>query len=189
MKLKTSILIFKSLNFTINENDKIVFWGKSGVGKSTLLQLLGRLILPTNGQILYYGITEDNISWSFQDPLLIDEFTTLENILVFSRKSETEIDHILQKLGILNLKDTEARLLSSGEKQRVSLARAIAREPKVLIIDEPTAMVDQVNKDFIFQLLSDYRSTMILATHDPTFRKLAGKHFEIKQKRIISLNF
>ncbi len=179
--------IFKGINLEIRNKEKIIIWGKSGSGKSTLLQLLGQLIRPKKGRIEYENLSPFEISWCFQDPLLVDEFSAMENIQINSEYSRQEITHYLRKLGIENLAKIKTSYLSGGEKQRIAIVRALATDKKVLIIDEPTAMVDQVTKQGIYEILEGFEGTLIMATHDPIFRKFEGNHYIVENYSLVGI--
>ena len=174
--LKTTSLIFKDkgLNF---------IYGPSGSGKSTLLNIIGGLLTPTTGTITYNGIilNKDNIDryinqkvgFVFQNFNLINSYTIYENIMLAVRITgnninEEEIDEILRKLNIYNLKHRKVRDLSGGEIQRAAIARALAKNVDVIIADEPTGNLDSKNSEDIFKLLKEIANDklVIVVSHD-----------------------
>lgn len=162
--------------------------GASGAGKSTLLKLLTREVVPTSGKIIVGGLDYDDILASeipalrrrigtiFQDFKLLTNRTVYENVafaLEISGASNTEIRSIVPKMlklvGLLNKQDNFPGELSGGEKQRVSIARAMVRDPKILIADEPTGNLDSENSREVVDLLeriNEHGTTVLLVTHD-----------------------
>jgi len=176
------------VNFEIKEGEFVSVVGQSGAGKSTLLKMIFAEEKPTNGRILIKGrdITEikqnklpilrRHIGVVFQDFKLLDKKTVFENVsfaMEVAGKSDKEIEEdVPQVLDIVGLLDKKGRYpseLSGGEKQRVSIARALVHRPDIIVADEPTGNLDLVNTWDIVQLLvkiNQYGTTIILATHN-----------------------
>ena len=162
---KSEICVLKKLNLTINNNEFICIIGKSGVGKTTLLKMLGGIEKPSAGSILYtdmelYKCLETKmeeyrrkeIGFIFQDYKLLDELTVQENILipqildgVKREAAESKMDKITELFGINDKKNFYTYELSGGEKQRAAICRALINNPKVILADEPTGNLDSVN--------------------------------------------
>ena len=193
--------IFKGANLQIRAGETIALVGPNGVGKSTLVNLLMRFFKPDAGQITLDGICLEainltslraNIGYVAQDPILFDT-TLLANIKYGSEEASLEAVHDALKLAQLDglMKNFPQGLqtiigeggirLSGGERQRVALCRALLKSPKVLILDEPTAMFDmRSEKEFVanMQLVSNGRTTIII-THRPESLSLADRIFMI----------
>lgn len=172
----------------IRPGEFVILVGASGAGKSTLLKLLTREVVPTSGKIIVGGLDYDDILASeipslrrrigtiFQDFKLLTNRTVYENVafaLEISGASNTEIRSIVPKMlklvGLLNKQDNFPGELSGGEKQRVSIARAMVRDPKILIADEPTGNLDAENSREVVDLLeriNEHGTTVLLVTHD-----------------------
>lgn len=201
---KEKTFILNDLYFEVHEGDFVAIIGKSGSGKSTLLNILSTIDTPTKG---YYIFNEKNltklndnqlaefrnqsIGVVFQSYHLIEDYTVSENVLLplmFSnQKKQPNLDGILEKLDILPLKDKRVKILSGGEQQRVSIARAIISNPKMLLADEPTGNLDHENRDNILSILKKLNSegmTIIVVTHDLEFAKKFNKIYEIKDGKI-----
>jgi lipoprotein-releasing system ATP-binding protein len=172
--------VLKGIDLSINEGEMVSIVGASGVGKSTLLYILGALDKPTIGKILFHGIdisslNEDSLAtfrnttvgFVFQFHHLLPEFTALENVMMpglilRSQKSEVrnqykeihkKAEGLLDEMGLLERKEHRPGELSGGEQQRVAVARALILEPKVILADEPTGNLDTETGETLFNLL------------------------------------
>lgn len=193
-----------NLNFTIDEGELVVILGPSGSGKSTLLNLLGGLDSVTSGDIIIIdgeNITDFNdteltrfrskkIGFIFQFYNLIPNLTACENIEVLNDTVDETINgrEVLKKVLLENHADKFPSELSGGEQQRVSIARAIAKKPKMLLCDEPTGALDSNTGKTIIELLVDLckreHTTVIIVTHNSEFAKIADKVLHVKNGQI-----
>ena len=197
--LETKNLRFKydnniELNFpdikTSKEN--LLILGASGVGKTTFLHLLSGLLKPMNGEIDLLGTKISNLKMSemdrfrgknigivFQKPHFINSLTVKENLQLaqyISKKSDkNRIQSLLESLGIEDKANKKTQNLSQGEKQRVSIALAIVNSPKLILADEPTSSLDDLNCDKVINILknqaSKYKAKLIIITHDYRLKK------------------
>lgn len=197
--LETKNLRFKydnnlELNFpdikTSKEN--LLILGASGVGKTTFLHLLSGLLKPMNGEIDLLGtkisklkmsemdrFRGKNIGIVFQKPHFINSLTVKENLQLaqyISKKSDkSRIQSLLESLGIEDKANKKTQNLSQGEKQRVSIALAIVNSPKLILADEPTSSLDDLNCDKVINILknqaSKYKAKLIIITHDYRLKK------------------
>ena len=197
--LETKNLRFKydnnlELNFpeikTSKEN--LLILGASGVGKTTFLHLLSGLLKPMNGEIDLLGTKISNLKMSemdrfrgknigivFQKPHFINSLTVKENLQLaqyISKKSnKNRIRSLLESLGIEGKANKKTQNLSQGEKQRVSIALAIVNSPKLILADEPTSSLDDLNCDKVINILknqaSKYKAKLIIITHDYRLKK------------------
>ena len=178
----------KDVNLNIGSGEFISIVGQSGAGKTTLLKLLTAEETPTKGKVILdsYDINfikpshlpklRQKIGVIFQDFKLLDKRTVFENVsfaLEMAGKTNEEIQNLIpQLLEIVGLSEKIGNYpneLSGGEKQRVSIARALVHKPKILLADEPTGNLDMINSWDIIQLLlkiNQYGTTVILATHN-----------------------
>ena len=192
-----------NLNFTIDKGELVVILGPSGSGKSTLLNLLGGLDKATSGEII---IDNENITsfsdkkltryrakeigFIFQFYNLIPNLTACENIELLNDIVDEGIDgkEILAKVGLSKHVNKFPSELSGGEQQRVSIARAIAKNPKMLLCDEPTGALDSNTGKIIIELLIDLcereNTTVIIVTHNAEFAKVANKVIHIKNGQV-----
>lgn len=166
----------------IGEGETLALIGPSGAGKSTLLRLLALLESPTSGTLAYDGqqiagpvpvALQRQVTLMFQHPLLLD--TTVEQnagygLRVRGRRDRQKIAAVLEQLGLGELVSARVKSLSGGEQQRVALARALVIQPRVLLLDEPTAHLDPYNVQIIEEAIAELQrtrgTTIVLATHN-----------------------
>ncbi len=184
--------VLKGIDLTIAQGEFVAIMGKSGAGKSTLLYQLGLLDHPTTGEIIIDGTNTTSLShadrttfrlnelgYIFQDYALLPELTAIENVMVpllMQGKSDEEARAIslasLDRIGLAHKENNLPNQLSGGEQQRVSIARAVAHNPKILFADEPTANLDSESGDAvlaIFKDLHDKGQTIVMVTHEPEY--------------------
>ena len=172
-----------NINFKINENEIVGLLGPNGCGKTTTIGMILGLLKPTNGQVLINGmdIEKNKISllhkMNFISPYieLPKKLTVKQNLIVYGKlynvKNLNErIDHLSDKLRLNTLLDKVTGELSSGQKNRVSLAKALINDPTVLLLDEPTASLDPETGDFVRTFLENYKKekkiSVLLASHN-----------------------
>ena len=189
----------------MNKEKFVVILGPSGAGKSTLLNLLGGLDTPTNGKIIVDGndianLNSDQLAeyraskvgFIFQFYNLIPTLTVLENISLVNEISKDHLDakQILDGVGLLDHANNFPSELSGGEQQRVSIARALAKNPKIVLCDEPTGALDSKTGVMILKLLKDmcdkYQKTIIVVTHNQNIAKIADVIVRVKNGKIKS---
>ena len=187
--------ILWDIDMTLERGDLVAVVGASGVGKSTFLQLLGTLDLPTSGSIRFDGeelttmssarlaeFRNRRIGFVFQFHHLLPEFTALENVMmpaliqrIPAAQARRMAREILGRVGLLHRLTHRPGELSGGEQQRVALARAMVLQPSLLLADEPTGNLDRTTGQAIHQLFLDlnreHGSTLLVVTHNP---ELAG---------------
>ena len=191
------------VNFTIEEGEFVVILGPSGAGKSTLLNLLGGLDSLTSGEIIVNGehiesfddnqltgYRARNVGFIFQFYNLIPNLTTLENVELMKDIVDVDIDglSVLESVGLKEHADQFPAQLSGGEQQRVSIARAVAKQPTMLLCDEPTGALDSKTGVLILNLLQDMsnnqNTTVIIVTHNAILAEAADKVIRIKNGQI-----
>ena len=181
--------VLKNINLEIREGEFLVITGKSGSGKSTLLYVLSLLDRPTEGKIIFkkcdtFSFSEkndaqcrlNNFGFVFQNYALLPELTALENVMlpVMERRKDwkgikEEAINLLTQIGLGNQLNNRPPQLSGGENQRVSIARAVINNPKIIFADEPTANLDSKRSEEIMELISNMNKkgiTIVLATHE-----------------------
>ncbi len=195
-----SLSVISDLSVIFASGRSFSIMGQSGVGKSTLLQLLGLLDSPSTGEILFddqkiHGIKEraafrgQNIGFIFQSHNLLPEFSSLENVamplLIAGIEPELALKRaktLLDRVGVRSEASTPQ--LSGGEQQRVSLARALVTNPKLLLADEPTGNLDSGNAKLVMQLLkevcSESGALLIMVTHNPELARQCDQLYEMK---------
>ena len=194
------------IDLKINQGEFVVILGPSGAGKSTLLNLLGGMDKATSGSITIGGddiakyndkeLTKyraTNVGFIFQFYNIMPTLTVEENINLIKDVTATTKDskEILKSVGLLKHKDKFPGELSGGEQQRVSIARAIMKEPKVLLCDEPTGALDSKTGIDILKLLkeqSNNNTTVIIVTHNSLIADIADRIIKIKNGKVESNN-
>jgi len=179
--------VLDGISFVVREGEFVTIYGKSGCGKTTLLNILGGLDRPTSGSVAVDGerlekLSEDRlakmrldkIGFVFQDFNLLMDLTVTENValpLRFSRKRDNgRVNALLDEFEIRHIADETANKISGGEAQRTAIARAMMNEPRIILADEPTGNLDSENTDNVMEMFSlvrkEFKATIILATHD-----------------------
>ena len=173
----------KNINFEIKENEIIGLLGPNGSGKTTTIGMILGLLKPTSGEVLINGLKiEDNPieilkKINFISPYieLPKKLTVKQNLIVYGKlysvkKLNDKIDYLVSKLRLENLLNRVTGELSSGQKNRISLAKAIINDPNVLLLDEPTASLDPEIGDFVRTFLENYKKekkvSILLASHN-----------------------
>lgn len=186
-------VIFENFSVGIESGDFVIIRGASGKGKSSLLNIIGLLETPDSGEVLYNGVVVKNektkliykrkdISYVYQNYGLLENETILKNLtlpLNVSKKEITKLKSVMKKVGLQDLSlKTKIYTCSGGEQQRIAIARAILKEPKLIIADEPTGNLDRDNSDNvinIFKALNKQGITIIMATHDSDYFGVGNK--------------
>ena len=193
------------VNLTLEEGKFIVILGPSGAGKSTLLNLLGGLDSPTDGQILVEGrdiagLTGDALAeyrassagFVFQFYNLIPTLTVKENVALVKEIARDALDpeRMLAEVGLSDHLNQFPAQLSGGEQQRVSIARALCKNPKILLCDEPTGALDSETGVLVLKLLlsmaKNYGKTIVIVTHNQNIAKMADTVVRVKNGKIRS---
>ena len=200
-----------NIDLVINEKDYVAITGKSGSGKSTLLNILGLLDSPSSGcyNLLAHEVAKlsrnqlanlrnSYIGYVFQAFNLILSLTVFENIalpLMYAGKNKKDIknrvDEIAKKMGISHRLNHYPSVLSGGEMQRVTICRALANLPKLIILDEPTGNLDSENGYMVMDLIDELHqegTTICLVTHDNEFAQRASKIIVMQDGKIVSKN-
>ena len=171
--------VLRGINLSVDENDFVVILGASGSGKSTLLNILSGLEKSDSGEVLYNG---ENIS----------NLTVFQNVRVGANlANNSDCSEILKELGLEDKVEKYPNELSGGEQQRVSIARALAKKPKVLFLDEPTGALDEETGrgilEYIFKLRNESKFTMIMVTHNENIAQIANKIVHVKSGKVSSI--
>jgi len=169
--------ILNDISLNVQPNTFNVITGESGSGKSTLLSIMSTLLKPTMGELFFDGTASTQIKninhfrnqevgFIFQFHYLISHLNVYENIALVTKKSRSEIEKLLSKLDIVELRAKYPDQISGGQRQRVAIARAMINSPKYIFADEPTGNLDSKNSKIVFNLLRELDATVIVATHD-----------------------
>lgn len=199
--------IISNLDLVVNKGEFISITGKSGEGKTTLLNLIGLLDSFQNGNYLFEGndvsrslgrkteIRSKSIGFIFQDYCLLENLSVLDNILMPFFYSDVEItkklyakaNEYLEKFGLTRLGKTKAKFLSGGEKQRVSIVRAMLKEPSLILADEPTGNLDPENSQLIsseLKKLSQMGTAVIVVTHNQNVFENVDTKYKLSGGRV-----
>ncbi|MEI0530737.1 amino acid ABC transporter ATP-binding protein [Brachyspira pilosicoli] len=185
--------VLKGIDVNVEKGEIIAIIGPSGSGKSTFLRCINRLEEPTNGKIFIDGENildkktdinkiREKVGMVFQHFNLFPHKTVMENIILAPMKlkgytkeqAETKALELLQKVGLVEKKDTYPNKLSGGQKQRIAIARALAMEPEVMLFDEPTSALDPEMIKEVLDVMIDLAKegmTMLIVTHEMGFAK------------------
>jgi len=202
------ITVFRNLSFELPEGVFAAVMGPSGVGKSTLLHLLGGIDRPDAGHVEVFGVSladlppaerarfrNGRVGFVFQFHHLLPEFTAEENVAFPHRiaglsagSARRLARELLARVGLADRGAHRARALSGGEQQRVAIARALARNPGLLLADEPTGNLDAESAARVFDLLEELHRergmSTILVTHNPDLAKRCDKIFTMSREGI-----
>ena len=205
------INVLKKINYNFKKGKIYSLMGPSGSGKSTLLNILSLIDRPSSGSVVFenkqinFNNQKDNdilrskkIGIIYQQDNLLPDFTTLENIYLASlaagnnkNLSINKAKDLLKKVGLSNRSDHYPSELSGGEKQRVSIARAVVNDPQILLADEPTGSLDNNTAKIIFEILKKQLNSnrlIIFATHNRFFANKADCLLEIVNGNIKTIN-
>jgi lipoprotein-releasing system ATP-binding protein len=194
-----TIEVLRGIDVTIESGDCLAIVGNSGVGKSTLLHILGTLDHPTSGTVEFRGedvfakssdelarFRGDSLGFIFQFHHLLPEFNAVENVMMPGLIADEDLDELrtravalLEEVGLGHRVEHPVGKLSGGERQRVAVARAVVREPALLLADEPTGNLDpkagnQV-LDLLLELTRAHRSGLVVVTHSPEIATRLGR--------------
>jgi lipoprotein-releasing system ATP-binding protein len=202
------VQILKGVDLTVARGQAIAITGRSGEGKSTLLQLLGTLESPCEGSLEISGqvvtnfnkghIRNKNIAFVFQSFHLLEDYTALENILMPARIGRENTSQgspaynralqLLERMGLKERAHFHTKLLSGGEKQRVAIARALCNDPDLILADEPSGNLDKQTAENIHELLLNFarqeNKSVIIVTHDQNLASVCDKQYVLQDGQL-----
>jgi lipoprotein-releasing system ATP-binding protein len=203
------LCILNGVQLTVQAGESVAIMGRSGEGKSTLLQILGTLDQPCRGQIIIDNQTVSvsnrtkvrnrSIGFVFQSFHLLEDYTALENVLMPARiarrsthkgsEARQHALYLLEKVGLSDRIHFHTKLLSGGEKQRVALARAMCNDPALIFADEPSGNLDRQTADLIHRILlsfvEEHGKSLVIVTHDKELASLCSKQYELQNGQLI----
>ena len=202
--------VLRGVNLRIEEGEFVAVTGRSGSGKSTMLNVLSTLTEPDSGQVLFQGadlaamreqerdhLRNNAFAMIFQAHHLMPYLSVLENVLLpgangfrgISAQQRQRAVSCLERVGLGHKKHSLPSELSGGEQQRVAIARGLASDPRILFADEPTGSLDMATGDSIMQLLRELNGeglTIVMVTHNPDYAALAGRCVQMCEGRVLS---
>ena len=211
-KIYESVNALSNINLKVKKGDWIAIMGSSGSGKTTMMNIIGCMDRPSNGQVLIDGvdiskesqknltnIRREKIGLIFQQFHLISYLTALENVMVaqyyHSMIDEKEAMEALRKVGLADRAKHLPSQLSGGEQQRVCIARALINNPEIILADEPTGNLDEANEIMVIEILKQLHkegATIIVVTHDPevgdeAMRKITLDYGKIVDDKLLTI--
>lgn len=204
-KIYESVNALSNINLKVKKGDWIAIMGSSGSGKTTMMNIIGCMDRPSNGQVLIDGvdiskesqknltnIRREKIGLIFQQFHLISYLTALENVMVaqyyHSMIDEKEAMEALRKVGLADRAKHLPSQLSGGEQQRVCIARALINNPEIILADEPTGNLDEANEIMVIEILKQLHkegATIVVVTHDPEVGDEAMRKITLDYGKII----
>lgn len=198
-----------NVSFTVSDGELVAVIGKSGAGKSTLSNIVACLDTPTSGSVILDGeeissasekkraaVRMNKLGIVTQTPLLVEEISAVENVklpLVLKKLKMSECNqkaaNLLKSVGLEGKIEQTVKTLSGGEKQRVSIARALASDPKIILADEPTGNLDTENASAVFNILKNVAKlgiTVIVVTHDADIAGMCDRILELSDGKLKS---
>ncbi len=198
-------LVLDDVSLAVRRGEKIAIVGRSGAGKTTLLGLLGGLEVKSGGSIRFDGreltrrglrkYRRDSVGFLFQNGCLVEEFTAFQNVAAAVRlsKSGADVTEYLSLVGLADKLDAYPNQLSGGQCRRVALARALAKRPALLLLDEPTEGLDDVTgleiMELVERLCAQYGITMIMVTHHLPFARRMDRCLRLENGRLTEGDF
>lgn len=211
-KHPVEIDLLRGIDLVVEKGETVAIMGRSGEGKSTLLQILGTLDSPTEGELFIADLpaTSNHLStlrnqhlgFIFQAFHLLEDYTVLQNILMPAMIARKDIgkgsrahqraQELLDQVGLSGRQQHFGKQLSGGEKQRVAIARALMNDPDLIFADEPSGNLDRQNADAIHHLLLDFAhkqgKSLIVVTHDEQLASLCQTNYRLTDGILIRSN-
>ncbi len=193
-----TLIIFKHLDFSLEEGKNMFLFGPSGCGKSTFLNMITGLDVPDSGKIFIdknelsslnsSKLLKNDIGIIFQDHYLLSELNIKDNLMIKSNDL-IQFNFLLEFLDIIDIQYKYPHQISNGQKQRVCVARSLINKPKLIIADEPTSYLDKINSDKVIDILINYsrefNTSIVVSSHDISYKKIFDFSYTIEDMKLI----
>ncbi|MHC1563881.1 MAG: ABC transporter ATP-binding protein [Candidatus Hecatellaceae archaeon] len=202
------VVAARDVNIRIDDGTITILRGPSGSGKTTVLSMIGLILTPSSGRILIDGenvtrysdywkalYRRMNVGFIFQHINLLPGYTSMENVLIPLLCLDEDVLNyknkaleLFKRLKITERVDNLVQQLSGGEQQRVALVRALVRDPKIILADEPTVFVDEETARIVFEMFGELRDqgkTVVVSTHDPRLIKIADRVYTMEKGTVV----
>lgn len=203
------VSILNGVDLSVHSGESVAIMGRSGEGKSTLLQILGTLEKASSGELIIAGqkvnpmnvnrIRRKNLAFVFQSYHLLDDYSVIDNILMPARidrqptrpgsAAYARAEELLALVNLSHRTHFNTKLLSGGEKQRVAIARALFNDPDIILADEPSGNLDKTTAEMIHQLLISFSKNhfkaLIIVTHDERLANLCDKRYTLASGQLL----
>ncbi len=207
-KYGASVVALDHVTFAVEKGEWVAVMGPSGSGKSSLLNILGGLDVPTDGRVVLDGrdlgllsagdlarFRAEKVGFVFQQAHLVPYLTALENVMLaqyfHSLADEAEAREALKRVGLGDRISHLPSQLSGGEQQRVCVARALINQPNLILTDEPTGNLDEFNEAIVMGLMAELHReghTLLMVTHDPAIGRMAERRIELHHGRLTEVS-
>lgn len=203
-----NLSILRGVDLTISAGETVAITGRSGEGKSTLLHILGTLEKASSGQLTIAGqkvnsfnkplLRNRHLAFVFQSFHLLEDYSPLENVLMPARIARQSVHQgsaahqrateLLDHVGLSNRANYRTKQLSGGEKQRVSIARALCNDPDIILADEPSGNLDSKTSELIHELLIGWakseQKALVIVTHDPQLANMCDRTLHLEDGKL-----
>jgi lipoprotein-releasing system ATP-binding protein len=210
VKQSDKVAVLDGANLTVRAGETVALTGASGCGKTTMLYILGLLDRADGGELYFEGkpchtlserkrteIRRQSLGFVYQFHGLLADFTAFENVLMpflvqggATAEERGRAEALMEKLGVAHRKDHAASELSGGEQQRVAVARALAKRPRLLLADEPTGNLDEKNAadvmEAIFGFCAEHDAALVCVTHHPELARQCGSRYVLEGGKAVA---